>query len=76
MLGRIMVALLILPIALFVNVIGYYITLISLSIMFGCFAPPEAIQALAVLEFILAMAYTVLRMIVMVLAPDELPVQP
>ena len=77
MLGRILIAVFAyLPLAIVVNVIGYFITLISLTIVLGCIAPPEAIQALAALEFMLAMLYSLVHIVIIVFAEDPKSVQP
>ncbi len=77
MLGRILVAVFAyLPLAIVANVIGYFITLITLTIVLGCVAPYELIQALAALEFMLAMVYTLIHIVIIVFAEDPKSVQP
>jgi hypothetical protein len=78
MFGRMIMALFIwLPLAFVANLIGYYITLVSLNICLGCFLPYEIIHVLATLEFYLAILYTLLQISIMVLTPGKQhPVQP
>lgn len=70
MFTRAVLALLIgLPIATVANVIGYWITMITLTIFLGCIAPPWAIEALAFLEFCAAMLYSVIALFLEVVDP-------
>ena len=62
-----------LPLITVFNIIGYWITLITLVICFGCFAPQPLLELLATLEFVVAMLFGVLQLTAFVLTGDEAP---
>lgn len=59
-----------LPLVFVANLIGYWITLFSLTIFLGCIAPQWAIEGLAFMEFCAAMLYSVINLAAMVMDPD------
>lgn len=58
------------PVYLVCHGIGYLVTLFLLSLTLGCFLPFEAVQALALLEYFLAMVHGCLHLVVFVLDED------
>lgn len=60
-----------LPMAVIGNVILYWMTLFSLTIFFGCFAPAWAIEGLALMEFLAGMLYSVLGLLNYVINPED-----
>jgi hypothetical protein len=72
--GRVIVAVFIgLPLVTIANVLVYWMTYFSLTIMFGCFAPAWAIEGLALMQFCAAMLYSLTSLGQLVLfGPDEM----